>query len=388
MSFEFSNKIKKIPPYLFAKIDAKKKEIIASGKRVFDFGVGDPDLPTWDIVINKLKEYSNNTRFHQYPSYIGDISFRETIAKYFNKRFNVSFSPEKNIIVLIGSKEGIAHFPFAFVNEGDIVFSPDPAYPVYRDGTYFAGGDIVKMPLLEENAFLPDIEHYLKKHSPKIVWVNYPNNPIGVSASDDFYKKLIRLAHEHNFIIASDAAYIEIYEKEKPRSIFEFDGAMDVAIEFHSFSKMFDMTGWRVGFAVGNEKLIEGLGKVKKSIDSGAPTAIQMATKFGLEKFIDEMDNDNGFMQNMRNIYANRRKKVEAILPKLGIKGVNSQTTFYIWGKILDGKTSEEKVAELIDKYQILLSPGTGFGESGQGYVRFSLTISDADIDDLIQIIK
>ncbi|MCD6579343.1 aminotransferase class I/II-fold pyridoxal phosphate-dependent enzyme [bacterium] len=388
MSFNFSNKINKVPPYLFAKIDAKKKEIVASGKRVFDFGVGDPDLPTWDIVIEKLKEYSSNIQYHQYPSYMGDIVFRETIAEYIKKRFNVNVLPEKNIIVLIGSKEGIAHFPFAFVNQGDIVFSPDPAYPVYRDGTYFAGGDIIKMPLLEKNNFLPDVEYFLKKHNPKIVWVNYPNNPIGVTAPDDFYKNLIELAHKYKFIIASDAAYIEIYENEKPRSIFEFDGAMDVAIEFHSFSKMFDMTGWRVGFAVGNETLIEGLGKIKKSIDSGSPTAIQMATKYGLENFISEMDNDNGFMQDMRRIYANRRKKIGSILDKFNIEPTPSHSTFYIWGKMLDGLNSEEKVAELIEKYQILLSPGTGFGESGEGYVRFSLTISDKDIDDLIQIIK
>ncbi len=378
MKLQYSNKINKIPPYLFAQLDELAQKVISSGKRLYNFGIGDPDMPTVEPIIKAVKKTVEIPDYHRYPSYVGNIKLREKISSYLKDRFNLKMSPEKNIIVLIGSKEGIAHFPFAFINPGEKVFVPEPGYPVYRDGTIFAEGIPIFMPLLKENDFLPDIEHHLKRNQPKIVWVNYPNNPTSAAASDKFYKELIELAHKYNFIIASDAAYIDVYRNETtpPRSILEFDGAMDVAIEFYSFSKMFNMTGWRIGFAIGNEQLISGLGKIKKSIDSGVFDAIQMAVA-------EELKNGLSELSKIRNIYFDRREKMESVSAQLHLKPYKTNSTFYIWAEILNGMNSQEKVKELLNKYGILVTPGRGFGPSADNYVRFSLTAKDCDINEL-----
>jgi LL-diaminopimelate aminotransferase len=255
--FEFSQRISQLPPYLFAQIDKKKREKIAQGVDVIDLGVGDPDIPTPKPIVDAMKRAVEKPEHHRYPSYEGMLSFRQAVADWYKRRFGVELDPEKEVITLIGSKEGIAHFPLAFVNPGDVVLCPDPAYPVYKIGTIFAGGIPYILPLKEENNFLPDFKSVpsdvLKK--AKIIWVNYPNNPTSATATREFYKELIDWAREHNIIVASDLAYSEIYfDGEKPPSILEIEGAKDVAIEFHSLSKTFNMTGWRLGMAVGNEK--------------------------------------------------------------------------------------------------------------------------------------
>ena len=271
---EISKRLQKIPPYLFVELDRLKNEKIEKGVDVIDLGVGDPDIPTPSEIVEVAKKALEKVEYHRYPSNSGSLFFRKACADYMKRRFGVSFDPEKEIMALIGSKEGIAHFPIAFVNSGDVVLCPDPAYPVYHLGTIFADGIPYYMPLTWENEFLPDLGKIPKEvvEKAKIIWLNYPNNPTGATATKEFFKELVKFAKKHNIIIAHDAAYVEIYYEDPPISIFEVEGAKDVAIEFHSLSKTFCMTGWRIGFAVGNSFLISALAKVKSNIDSGVFT--------------------------------------------------------------------------------------------------------------------
>jgi LL-diaminopimelate aminotransferase apoenzyme (EC 2.6.1.83) len=327
--FEFSQRISQLPPYLFAQIDKKKREKIAQGVDVIDLGVGDPDIPTPEPIVDAMKRAVEKPEHHRYPSYEGMLTFRQAVADWYKRRFGVELDPQKEVITLIGSKEGIAHFPLAFVNPGDVVLCPDPAYPVYKIGTLFAGGVPYILPLKEENNFLPDFKSVpsdvLKK--AKIIWVNYPNNPTSATATREFYKELIDWAREHNIIVASDLAYSEVYfDGERPPSILEIEGAKDVAIEFHSLSKTFNMTGWRLGMAVGNEKLIAGLGKVKTNVDSGQFQAIQEAGITALNLPEEEI-------QKLRNIYKERREVMTKALKEAGLEVYPSNATFYLWVK-------------------------------------------------------
>ncbi len=370
--FEFSQRIAQLPPYLFAQIDRKKREKIAQGADVIDLGVGDPDIPTPKPVIEAMKRAVEKPENHRYPSYEGMLSFRQAVASWYKRRFGVDLDPQKEVITLIGSKEGIAHFPLAFVNPGDVVLCPDPAYPVYKIGTLFAGGEPYILPLKEENNFLPDFKSVPKEvlKRAKIIWVNYPNNPTSAKATKEFYKELIEWAKENNIIVASDLAYSEIYfGEEKPISILEIEGAKDVAIEFHSLSKTYNMTGWRLGMAVGNEKLIAGLGKVKTNVDSGQFQAIQEAGIAALNMPEQEV-------QNIRDIYRERRKVMMEALGQAGLEVYPSDVTFYLWVKVPKGYSSAQFVERLLEECAIVCTPGNGFGEHGEGYFRISLTVS------------
>ncbi|MCI4458600.1 MAG: LL-diaminopimelate aminotransferase, partial [Thermocrinis sp.] len=369
--FEFSQRISQLPPYLFAQIDKKKREKIAQGADVIDLGVGDPDIPTPKPIVDAMKRAVEKPEHHRYPSYEGMLSFRQAVADWYKRRFGVELDPQKEVITLIGSKEGIAHFPLAFVNPGDVVLCPDPAYPVYKIGTLFAGGVPYILPLKEENNFLPDFKSVpsdvLKK--AKIIWVNYPNNPTSATATREFYKELIDWAREHNIIVASDLAYSEIYfDGEKPPSILEIEGAKEVAIEFHSLSKTFNMTGWRLGMAVGNEKLIAGLGKVKTNVDSGQFQAIQEAGIAALNLPEEEI-------QKLRDIYKERREVMAKALKEAGLEVYPSNATFYLWVKVPKGFSSAQFVEKLLEECAIVCTPGNGFGEHGEGYFRISLTV-------------
>ncbi|WP_448587637.1 LL-diaminopimelate aminotransferase [Thermocrinis sp.] len=370
--FDFSQRISQLPPYLFAQIDKKKREKIAQGADVIDLGVGDPDIPTPQPIVEAMKKAVEKPEHHRYPSYEGMLSFRQAVAEWFKRRFGVEFDPQKEIITLIGSKEGIAHFPLAFVNPGDVVLCPDPAYPVYKIGTLFAGGEPYMLPLREENGFLPDFrsvpEDILKR--TKIIWVNYPNNPTSAKATREFYKELVEWAKENRIIIASDLAYSEMYfGEDKPPSIMEIDGARDVAIEFHSFSKTYNMTGWRLGFAVGNERLVAGLGKVKTNVDSGQFQAIQEAGIAALNLPEEEL-------QRIREIYKERRKVMTEALKEAGLEVYPSDATFYLWVKVPKGYSSAQFVERLLEECALVCTPGNGFGEHGEGYFRISLTVS------------
>lgn len=382
--FEFSQRISQLPPYLFAQIDKKKREKIAQGADVIDLGVGDPDIPTPKPIVDAMKRAVEKPEHHRYPSYEGMLSFRQAVADWYKRRFGVELDPQKEVITLIGSKEGIAHFPLAFVNPGDVVLCPDPAYPVYKIGTLFAGGVPYILPLKEENNFLPDFKSVpsdvLKK--AKIIWVNYPNNPTSATATREFYKELIDWAREHNIIVASDLAYSEIYfDGEKPPSILEIEGAKEVAIEFHSLSKTFNMTGWRLGMAVGNEKLIAGLGKVKTNVDSGQFQAIQEAGIAALNLPEEEI-------QKLRDIYKERREVMTKALKEAGLEVYPSNATFYLWVKVPKGFSSAQFVEKLLEECAIICTPGNGFGEHGEGYFRISLTVPTQRLLEAAERIK
>lgn len=374
MSREFnvtlSERLGKLPPYLFAELDRLKSKAISEGKDVIDLGIGDPDTPTPEHIIEALKKTAGNPENHRYPSYIGMKIFREACSKWVKKRFGVSFNPDNEVISLIGSKEAVANIPFAFVNPGDTVLIPSPGYPVYTSSTIFCGGIQHIMPLKAENKFLPDFkiipENVLK--NAKLMFLNYPNNPTSVTAEIDFYREAVELAYKYNIIICHDAAYSETaFGGYKAPSIFNVDGACDVAIELHSFSKTYNMTGWRVGFAIGNEKIVGGLAKIKTNVDSGVFQAIQYAA-------IEAMENGEKDIEMMAEIYSGRRKVMEDGLKRAGFSVTPSRATFYMWIPCPKGYDSKKLSSKILEEAAIVTTPGVGFGEFGEGYIRFALT--------------
>jgi len=367
---EFAERLKKVPPYLFVEIDRLKNEKLKKGADIIDLGIGDPDLPTPSEIVEVAKEALENPAFHRYPSNQGSEFFRKSCANYMKRRFGVEFDPETEVVALIGSKEGIAHFPLAFVNPGDVVLCPEPAYPVYHLGTLFAGGEPYYLPLLWENNFFPDFGSISKEvlERGKILWLNYPNNPTGAVATREFFAEAISFAKRYGLILAHDAAYVEMYFEEPALSIFEIDGARDVAIEFHSLSKTFCMTGWRIGFAVGKKELVQGLAKVKSNIDSGVFTAIQYAGAYAL-------DNLERIVPPLRAVFKERRDYLAKALQELGFELKIPQATFYLWVKVPKGFTSTDFCRKLLEELDLVVTPGNGFGASGEGYFRIALTV-------------
>ena len=384
INFEPATRLTLLPPYLFAEVDRKKREMIAKGKDIIDLGVGDPDMPTPSFIIDALTEAAKDGRNHRYALDAGMPAFRESIQKWFHKRYNVKLDPEKEILPLIGSKEGIAHLPLAVLNPGEVSLIPDPGYPPYRSGTLFAGGIPHYMPLLESNGFLPDLEAIDKEalKKAKIIYINYPNNPTGAIATKEFFKKVVDFAHENSLLIASDAAYNEVgYEGYQAPSIFEVEGAKEVAIEFHSLSKTFNMTGWRVGFACGNPQVVGLLAKVKSNVDSGIFQAIQLAGK----KALDEGETVH---KDLLKIYQKRRDILINGLNRIGWKAVAPKATFYCWLPVPPGYTSAELCVKLLEELSLVVTPGNGFGPSGEGYFRISLTVPDARIEEAVSRIE
>ena len=367
---ELAERIKRLPPYLFAEIDRLKEEVIKEGVDVIDLGVGDPDIPTPKEIVEAAKRALEKPENHRYPSYVGMLSFRKAVADWYKRRFNVELDPETEVVSLIGSKEGIAHLPLAYIESGDYALVPDPGYPVYPVAVMFAGGEAIKMPLKEENGFLPDLdsisEDVFKK--TKLMFIGYPNNPTAAVAEKEFYEKIIDLAKEYDFIVASDNAYSEIcYDGYKPISFLEVEGAKDVGIEFHSLSKTFNMTGWRIGFAVGNKDVIAALGKVKTNIDSGIFQAVQEAGIYALNN-AEEL---NG---RIIKIFQERRDNMAEALKKAGFEFNLPKATFYFWVKVPEGYTSAEFTKKLLKEKGIVVTPGNGFGDAGEGYFRISIT--------------
>ena len=381
---EWADRIKTLPPYLFAKLDQMKDEIRRKGIDIIDLGVGDPDMPTPSHIIKKMQQEVENPIHHKYPSYVGMLKFRESVANFYRKRFNVKLDPETEIISLIGSKEGIAHFPLAFINPGDYAIVTEPGYPVYAISTRFAGGEVYFAPLLEKNNFLPDLssipEDIAKK--AKVFFVNYPNNPTGAIANKDFFEQLIDFAKRYNIIIAHDAAYTELYmDDEKPLSFLEIDGAMEVGIEFHSLSKTYNMTGWRIGWACGNKDIVQALGKIKTNIDSGVFQAIQEAA-------IEALDSSQDCVDELRNIYRKRRDVLTSGLKEIGLDVNAPKATFYVWIKVPEGYTSQSFSELLLTKAGIVTTPGNGFGPSGEGYIRIALTVNEERLKEAVERIK
>ncbi len=380
-----SDRLKALPPYLFVEIDRAKRKAIESGVKVIDFGVGDPDQATPQFIVSAMAQAVKDPKNHHYPLDRGHAPFRQAVSNWYKKRFNALLDPDTQILPLIGSKEGIAHLPLAFINPGDGVLVPDPCYPPYKSGTLFAGGEPYLMPLQEEQGFLPDLDSIpgdvLKKS--KIIFVNYPNNPTGAVATRSFYERLVAWAAKHRILIASDLAYSEIYfDEERPLSIFEIPGAKEVAIEFHSLSKTCNMTGWRVGFAVGREEAVTALLKVKSNIDSGVFTAIQRVGIEALKKSFDVSKKSSG-------VYRKRRDLLVQGLKGLGFPAKPNPATFYVFTRLPDGNhDSAGFCRRLLEGAGIVATPGVGFGPAGEGYVRFTLTVPEPEIKEALDRMK
>jgi LL-diaminopimelate aminotransferase len=377
----YSDRINKLPPYLFAAIDEAKSRVIEKGIDVIDLGIGDPDLPTPDHIIQALYRSAKNPARQRYPSYIGMLSFRVAVSGWYRDHLGIDLDPVTQILTLIGSKEGLAHIPLAFLNPGDIALVPDPAYPVYKIGTLFADAKPFSMPLLEDNGFLPDLEAIPQDvaQQAKLMFLNYPNNPTSATASEQFFTEVVEYARENNIIVIHDNAYSEMtYDGYKAPSFLKVDGAVELGIEFHSLSKTYNMTGWRIGFAVGNEYILSGLGKVKTNIDSGAFEAIQ-------EAGIEAMQGPQECIEDMKKIYAERRDTLMIGLKELDIEVTPPKATFYIWAPVPNGYDSTGFSKLLLEKAGIIATPGIGFGEYGEGYIRFALTQSVDRINEAVE---
>jgi len=368
--FVKSERLQKLPPYLFAEIDKKKKAAIAAGRDVINLGVGDPDKPTPASIIQSLQHHVENPSFHQYALDQGAPELRASIARFCQQRYGLSLDPGTEILPLIGSKEGIAHFPLAVLNPGDISLVPDPCYPVYRSSSSFAGADVYTMPLAAEHGFRPDLDAIPADvySRARLMFLNYPNNPTGGTADLPFFERVVGLARTHNLVIAQDAAYNEMYFDEPPPSMLQVEGAKDHVVEFHSLSKTFNMTGWRVGFAIGGAPLIAALAQVKANTDSGIFTAIQHAAKTALDEY-------DTITPPIRAMYKERRDAFVAGLQQIGWKVRPAHATFYVWIPCPAGMSSIEVCGRILDEADVVTTPGLGFGRTADGYIRATLTV-------------
>jgi LL-diaminopimelate aminotransferase len=378
---ELADRLKKLPPYIFAEIDRKKKAAIEAGKSIINIGIGDPDRPTPAKILEFIKEAADKKENHPYPIGNGSGLFKEAVVKWMQKRFGVSVS-KSEVMALIGAKDGITHLPLAFVNPGDIVLIPDPGYPGYTSGTVLSGGTPYFMPLKEETGFLPDLEAIPEDvyKKTKIMHLNYPNNPTSAMAGLDFYEKAVAKAKKYGFIISQDAPYSEIYfdDSQKPVSILQIPGAKEHVIEFYSMSKTYNMTGWRVGFAAGGEKIIAGLALVKENMDSGTVSALQEASARALLECEKEEE-------EIRQLYKKRAEIFTKGLRKLGYEVIESKGTLYLWIKIPGKYTSMEFASKLLEEAGLVLTPGIGFGPSADKYVRIALTVEEPVIHQALE---
>lgn len=381
--FEMAQRVKELPPYLFAEIDRLKKEVQARGVDVINLGIGDPDLPTPKHIIDALKVAADDPKNHQYPDYEGLPVFRKAVAAWYKSRFKVDLDQATEVVSLIGSKEGIANIHYAFVNPGDVVLCPNPGYPVYRTGTLFAGGERYNMPLKRENNFLPDLDAIpddIAKRA-KILWLCSPNNPTASLMDEAYFKKAIAFARKHNVIVAHDAAYSEIYYEKTPLSFLQVEGAKEVGVEFHSLSKTYNMTGWRIGMVVGNADVVAGIGKIKTNVDSGVFQAVQMAA-------VAALTGDQQCVEDNRKVYRGRRDALIKGLREAGLDPIIPEAAFYCWIPVPAKYDSKTFCAHLLQNAGIVVTPGVGFGEHGEGYFRVALTQSEDRIREACERIK
>ena len=376
-----SERLEQIPPYLFAEIDRKIAEAKAKGIDIISLGIGDPDTPTLPPVVEEMHKAIDNPKNHDYPPYNGTEKFRKGACEWMKNRFGVELDPDKEMLANIGSKEAIAHVFFAYVDKGDYTLVPDPGYPVYHNATIFAGGTPYEMPLLEGNGYLPDFDKIpedIAKKS-KIMFLNYPNNPTGAVADLDFFKKAVDFCKKYDILLCSDMAYSEMtYDGYKAPSVLQVEGAKDVAIEFYSHSKSYNMTGWRVGFVCGNADAIKALGTIKNNIDSGTFKAIQDAATVAFNI-------DPKYINDLNKMYQERRDAAEEGFRELGWSVKPSKATFYLWLPVPKGMTSEEFVTVMLEKAHVVVPPGNGYGKYGEGYFRVALT---KDVDTIKECIR
>ncbi len=381
---QLTERIKKIPPYLFALVDKKKAEARAKGIDIIDLGIGDPDLPTPDFIVEEMVKAVRNPQNHNYPPYDGTLPFRTAVSQWFEHRFGVAIDPSTEVLSLIGSKEGIAHSFLTFLDAGDIALLPDPGYPAYQVNALIAGAIPYSVPATEATNYEPELDKIPAEiiAKAKILFLNYPSNPTGAVASDAFYEKAIAFAKQHNILICMDLAYSEVYfDGLKPKSILQFPGGKDVAIEFHTLSKTFNMTGWRIGMAVGNAEAVQALGKIKTNMDSGIFKAIQ-------EAVIPALKDYQPFVDAQNKIYQLRRDIIVDGLNSLGWALQKPKATFYIWAPIPKGTTSEQFTIDLLDKTGILVVPGSGYGQYGEGYFRISITTPEPRLHEAIERLR
>ncbi len=374
---KYSARLEKLAPYPFVEISRIIAEKRAAGEDVVTFGIGDPDIPTPSHIIHRLITASHDLPNHRYPESDGLPAMRQAIATWYERRFGVGLDPDKEVLPLIGAKEGIGHVAFCFLDPGDVALVPDPAYPVYGVGTMFAGAESYKMPLKEENGWLPDLDAIPAEIAAraKVMWLNYPNNPTGAVAGRDYFEKAIAFARQHDIAILHDAAYSEVvFDRYRAVSFLELPGATDMGIEFHSLSKCFNMTGWRVGMAVGNADMIKALFQIKANLDSGIPQAIQ---EMAMEALLGPQDP----IQENNDIYQRRRDKVVAVLDRIGLRVIPPQASLYVWARVPEGFTSAEFAQRLLEETSIVVTPGSSYGQYGEGYIRLSLTTPDQQVD-------
>jgi len=379
-----SKRLEQIPPYLFALINKKKAELIKSGVKVIDLGIGDPDLPTPKHIVAKLVEEMNNPANFRYPDYSGCWEFREAVADFYRRQYQVELDPETEVLALIGSKEGIAHLIPALTDPEDYVLIPDPSYSVYRMATLLANGKPFMMPLKEENNFQPvfeDIPEDVLKQA-KLMFLNYPGNPTAATVDLPFFQKAIDFAKEHQFPIAHDSAYNMVtFDGYKAPSILQVKGAKDIAVEFGSLSKTYNMTGWRIGYAVGNKEILKSLSIVKGNTDTGQFIPIQKAAAFALQS-------NQTCIATHNLIYQERMDAVLNALETIGIAAKKPLASFFVWANVPQGFTSVDFVDRVLEQTGVIVTPGNAFGPSGEGYFRISLSVPTQQLNEAIDRIK
>jgi LL-diaminopimelate aminotransferase len=384
LQFEQAQRIKNLPPYLFARIEKLMDEKRAAGVDIISLGIGDPDMPTPGYIIEELQKQAENRANHQYPSSVGMPAYRQAVAQWYKGRFGVNLDAASEVVSLIGSKEGIAHISFCYLNPGDVVLVPDPGYPVYAGGAILAGAEPYYMPLTAENRFLPDFNAIPADvaRRAKMMFINYPNNPTGAVAGEEFYRSVIAFAREYNILICHDAAYSEMaYDGYQPPSFLQFPGAKEVGIEFHSVSKSYNMTGWRIGWAAGHPQVVEALGRLKSNIDSGQFQAVQYAAIKGLTGSRDAV-------LQMQKVYQERRDILVDALNGMGWQLEKPQATFYVWAPVPAGHTSESFAELVLDKAGVVITPGTGYGDNGAGFFRIALTVEKERMLEALERMK
>ena len=379
-----ARRIDELPPYLFAEIDRRKREALSHGVDLIDLGIGDPDIPTPPVIVEKLMESASKPVNHRYPNSSGMAEFRAAVANWYKARFDVNLDPTKEVVSLIGSKEGIGNMAVAFVDPGDVVLVASPCYPVYHIGTAFNGGKNYFLPLKKENAFLPDLEAIPAEiaRQAKLLWINYPNNPTAAVADKAFFERVVEFANKYNVIVCHDAAYTEMgYDGYRPMSFLQVEGARDVGIEFHSLSKTFNMTGWRIGMAVGNPELVTGLAQAKSNLDSGIFQAIQ-------EAGIEALRLGDQIAEPSRKIYQERRDVLVEGLRAVGLDCEKPRATFYVWVSCPKGLSSAAFTTKLLEEAGVVTTPGNGFGDAGEGYVRFTVCVDKERLREVAERIR
>ncbi|HYR61521.1 MAG TPA: LL-diaminopimelate aminotransferase [Actinomycetota bacterium] len=376
-----AKRIEKLPPYLFASLDRRIAEARDRGVDVISFAIGDPDRPTPANIVDAATAAVRDPANHRYPSYYGLPALRRAIAAYYRRRFDVTLDPESQVLPLIGSKEGIHNLATAFVDPGDVVLVPDPGYPVYATSTILAGGRPVMVPLPAEGGFQPRLDEISPGDAvaAKVLWLNYPNNPTAAIAGPDTFAQAVAFAKEHNLLLAHDAAYVDVtYDGYVAPSVLQTPGAMEVALEFGSLSKTYNMTGWRIGWAVGSPVAVEALGRVKTNIDSGIFNALQRAG-------IEALEGPQDAVADNLAVYRRRRDTLVDGLNAAGWTLARPKAAIYLFAPTPNGESSGAFADFLLESAGVVVAPGAGYGAQGEGHVRFSLTLDDARLDEGVE---